>query len=163
MDAENKNTEDDEYIDHPSIKNDIIDSQSHEKIRKRLLLKKKSLKVIKLILFNIDQYKKEILAVDYINEIIETKDKWNQMNILNMQSMLGDNCRMPLLHMSKSYIWLEETKKFINEFSIGYMMNPTLYRNRSFKEQVKVCSKHTFGPDTNSHINKKLQKKIQEW
>ena len=40
LDAENKNTEDDEYIDHPSIKNDRIDSQSHEKVRKILLLKK---------------------------------------------------------------------------------------------------------------------------
>ena len=34
LDAENKNTEDDEYIDHPSIKNDRIDSQSHEKSEK---------------------------------------------------------------------------------------------------------------------------------
>ena len=64
---------------------------------------------------------------------IETKDKWNQMNILNMQSMLVDNGRMPLLHMYKSYIWLEETNQRINEFSIGYIMNPTLYRNRAFK------------------------------
>ena len=110
-------------------------------------------------MFNIDQHEKDILAVNYIKEKTETKDKWNQMNILNVQSMLGANCRMPLLHMSKSYIWLEETNKRINEFSIGYMMNPTLYRNRAFKDQVKVCFKHTFGPDTNSHINKTLQKK----
>ena len=71
-----------------------------------------------MVLFNIYQYKKEILAVDYINETIETKYKRNQMNLLNMQSMLGANCRMPLLHMSKSYIWLEETNQRINEFSI---------------------------------------------
>ena len=38
LDAKNKNTEDDEYIDNMSIKNDRIDSQSHEKIRKVLLL-----------------------------------------------------------------------------------------------------------------------------
>ena len=76
--------------------------------------------------------------------------------------MLRANCRMPLLHMSKSYIWLEETNQRINEFSIGYMINPTLYRNRSYKDQVKVCFKQTFGPDTNPHINKTLQKKIQE-
>ena len=107
---------------------------------------------------NIDQYEKEILAVDYINEIIETKDQWNQMNPLNMQSMLGANCRMPLLHMSKSYIWIEEKNQRINELSIGYMMNPTLNRNRAFKYQVKVCLKQTFGPDTNSHISKTLQK-----
>ena len=31
LDAENNNTEDDEYIDHPSTKNDRIDSQSHKK------------------------------------------------------------------------------------------------------------------------------------
>ena len=76
-----------------------------------------------------------------------------------MQSMLGVNCCMPLLHMSKSYIWLEKINQRINEFSIGYMINPTLYRNRDFKDQVKVCFKHIFGPDTISHINKILQKK----
>ena len=37
---EHKNEEDEECIDHPSIKNDRIDSQSHEEIRKRLLFKK---------------------------------------------------------------------------------------------------------------------------
>ena len=39
LDAENKNTDYDEYNDHPSIKKDKIESQSHLKIRKRLLLK----------------------------------------------------------------------------------------------------------------------------
>ena len=37
--AENNNAEDDEYIDHPSVKNDRINSQSHENIRKVLFLK----------------------------------------------------------------------------------------------------------------------------
>ena len=109
-------------------------------------------------MFNIDNNENEILAVNYINEIIETKYKWNKLNLLNLQSMLGANFRMPLLHMSKSYIWLEETNQRINEFSIGYTMNPILNRNRAFKDQVKVCLKHTFGPDTNSHISKTLQK-----
>ena len=76
--------------------------------------------------------------------------------------MSGDNCRMPLLHMSKSYIWLEEKNQRINAFSIGYTMNPTLYKNRAFIEQMKVCFKNIFGPDTTSQINKILQKKIQE-
>ena len=80
------------------------------------------------------------------------------MNLLDMQSMLGTNFRMPLLHISKSYIWLEETNQRINEFSIGYMMNPTLYSNRAFKDQLKLCLKHTFGPDTNPHISRTLQK-----
>ena len=44
LNEENKNEEDEEYIDPPSIKKDKIDSQSHEEIRKRLLLKTNSLK-----------------------------------------------------------------------------------------------------------------------
>ena len=84
------------------------------------------------------------------------------MNLLDMQSMLRANCRMPLLHMSKSYILIEEKNQRINEFSIGYMMNPNLNPNRDFREQVKVCLKNTFGPDINIHIGKTLSKKIQE-
>ena len=80
LDEENKNAEDDEYIDHPPIKNDGINSQSHENIRKRLFLKRFSIKVIDLVLSNIYQYEKKILAVDYINQKIETKEKWNQIN-----------------------------------------------------------------------------------
>ena len=70
-----------------------------------------------------------------------------------MESMLEANCRMPLLHISKTYIWVEEPNQRINEFSFGYMMNPTLFKNISFKEQVKVCFKNIFVPDTTSHIN----------
>ena len=68
LDAENKNKEDDEYNDHPSIKKDKIDSQSHEKIRKILLFNFFSLKVIDLVLSNIDNHENEILAVDYKNK-----------------------------------------------------------------------------------------------
>ena len=39
LDEENMNTEDDEYIDHPPIKNDRINSQSHENIRNTILEK----------------------------------------------------------------------------------------------------------------------------
>ena len=79
-----------------------------------------------------------------------------------MESMLVANCCMPLLYMSRTYIWMEETNKLINEFYFGYMLNLTLNKNKSFKVQVKACLKNTFGKDTNSHINTILQKKIQE-
>ena len=46
--------------------------------------------------------------------------------------MLVANFRMPLLHMSKIHIWIEETSENINEFSFGYMFNPTLYTNKGF-------------------------------
>ena len=106
-------------------------------------------------------YEKNISAVDYINQTIETKEKWYQINVLSMESMLGANCRMPLLHMSKSYICIEETSKHINEFSFGYMLNTTLYTKKVFREHVKACLKNKFGPDTNKHIHKTLQKKTR--
>ena len=58
LDEHNKNSEKDEYIDDPQIKNDKINSQLHENIRNRLLLKRFSKKIIDLILSNIVQYKK---------------------------------------------------------------------------------------------------------
>ena len=76
-----------------------------------------------------------------------------------MEYMLVSNCCMPLLHMSKSYIWIEETNQRINQFSFGYMMNPDLYRNKALKQQVKVCFRNTFGLDTTSRINTILMKK----
>ena len=71
-----------------------------------------------------------------------------------MQYLLGTNRRMPLLHISKRYIWIEEKNQRIDEFSIGYMMNPILHHKKAFKQQVKGCFKNTFGPSINIHIGK---------
>ena len=77
---------------------------------------------------------------------------------MDIQSRLGNYHRLPLSHMAKSYIWLEETNQRINEFSIGYMMNPNLSINKAFKEQVKIYMKTTFATTTQSHISKILLK-----
>ena len=96
-----------------------------------------------MILSNIVIYENNISAEDYINKTIETKDKWNQINVLSMEYMLGANCCMLLLHMSKRKNCIEETNQRINDFSFGYMFNPTLYKNKVFREQVKAClTKH---------------------
>ena len=105
-------------------------------------------------MFDIENHEKEILAVGYENKTILSKDKWNQLNLLDMQSLIWNNFCRPLLHQSKIYIWIEETNQRINEFSIGYMMNPNLNKNKAFKEQVKGCLKNIFGPSTNIHIGK---------
>ena len=47
-----------------------------------------------------------------------------------MLPLLGDNHRLPLLYMDKPFIWLEETGERINEFEVGYMINPSLYVNK---------------------------------
>ena len=116
------------------------------------------MKVIDLVMFDIDNHEKDILAVGYENKTIETKDKWNQLNLMEIQSLLGNNHRLPLSHIDKSCIWLEETNKRINELSIGYMMNPNLSIDKIFREQVKVCMKNTFFTSTMTHISKILLK-----
>ena len=70
--------------------------------------------------------------------------------------MLGAYHSLSLLHMAKSYSWLEETKELINEFSIEYMINPTLNIKKAFKEQVTRCINTTFGAITQPHISKIL-------
>ena len=76
-----------------------------------------------------------------------------------MQSLFRDNHHPPLLHMARSFIWLEETKERINKFSIGYMINTTLSIKKSFIEQVNKCMKTTFCAITQPHIKTTLEKK----
>ena len=105
-------------------------------------------------MFNIDNHEREILAVGDKNKTLKTEDKQNQLNLIDIQSLLGANHCLPLSHMANSYIWLEETNKCINQFSIGYTMNPNLIINKTFKEQVKVYMKTTFSTSTMTHISK---------
>ena len=57
------------------------------RIRNRLLSKKNPFKLIKAVMFDIENHEKEILSVGYTKKTIETKDKWNQINILDVQSL----------------------------------------------------------------------------
>ena len=119
---------------------------------------KKSLEVIKAVMFTIDNHKKDILAVGYERKKIQAQYKWSRLNIMHIKYLLWTNHRLPLSHMDKSYIWLEETNQSTNQFSIGYMMNPNLIINKVFKEQVKLCMKTIFVTMTQQHISKILSK-----
>ena len=56
------------------------------------------------------------------------------------------------------FIFLEEKKEGINNFSIGYMINPNFNINKSFIEQVDKSMNNTFGPITQPHIRATLTK-----
>ena len=51
-------------------------------------------------MFNIDNHEKDILAVGYKNKTIQTQDKWNQLNIMDIQYLLGTNHCLPLSYMA---------------------------------------------------------------
>ena len=63
-----------------------------------------------------------------------------------MLPLLGDNHCLPLLHTAKKIGLMK--KKRINEFAIGYMINPGLHINRSFRDQVEKYMYTTFGEIT---------------
>ena len=102
-------------------------------------------------MFNIDNHEKTILAVGYKNKTIETKYKWNQLNLMDIKALLGKNQCMPLSHIAISYIWLGETNQPINELSIGYMMNPILNTKSIQRASESMYKKYIFyiNHDTN--------------
>ena len=132
LDKEIKNADDDEYIDNRPLKKVSIKYQSYKNIRNRLLLKSYTIKLIDLILSNIVRYEENISSEDFINKRIETKDKWNQIHILSMESVLGANCRILLTHISNRKIWIEETNERINEFSFFKYLESEIKQEQSF-------------------------------
>ena len=91
-----------------------------------------------MILSNTVRYKNNISSDDFINKTIETKDKWNQIHLLSMESVLGESCRIPLIHMSNRKIYIKETNERINEFSFAYIFNPTLHTKKFLENHKKI-------------------------
>ena len=65
--------------------------------------------------------------------------------------------------MAKNFIWLNETKKRINEFAIGSIINPGFNVNKALRDQVGKCMYTTFGEITQPFIKATLSKRIQVW
>ena len=50
------------------------------------------------------------------NKQIKIKDKWNYCHHMPIFLFWGDNYFLPLLHMYKSIIWIEEIEERLNHF-----------------------------------------------
>ena len=61
-----------------------------------------------------------------------------------MLSLLAANHRLPLFNIADFFIWINETKQLINEFTIGYIINPGLNVNKSLRDQVENFNYTTF-------------------
>ena len=73
------------------------------------------------------------MSVGNENKKVKIKDRWNYCNHMPILSFLGAYHRLPLFHMDKRFIWPNETKKLINEVKIGYIINPRLNVNKTFR------------------------------
>ena len=65
-----------------------------------------------------------MIAVQTENNKIKNKDIWNYFHHMPMLPLLGANHCLPLFHIDELFIWMEEIKRRINEFTIGYIINP---------------------------------------
>ena len=52
------------------------------------------------------------------------KDKWEIPAIISLILIVGVNYCLPILNLSKIMVHIYTTGKTINQFSIGYMINP---------------------------------------
>ena len=67
---------------------------------------------------------------------IPAKDKWKLPGVIPLMPIVGVNCRLTILHMSKIMVHIYTTENIVNQFVIGYMINYSLNINKMFKTQV---------------------------
>ena len=73
--------------------------------------------------------------------------------------IVGVKNRLPILHMSKIMVYIFSTEKNVNQFAIGYMINPSLHINKMFKTKVKKCLGCYFSTETTQTIKNCFMKK----
>ena len=63
------------------------------------------------------------------NNKIPSKDKCEYCEVIPVLTLLGVYHHLPLLHMTKTFVYMNSREKCMNQFAMGYMVNPTLYVN----------------------------------
>ena len=65
------------------------------------------------------------------------KDKWETPAIIPLIPLVGVDHSQTILHMPKIMVHCYTTDETINQFAIGYMINPSLNCNKVFGIQVE--------------------------
>ena len=66
----------------------------------------------------------EIIELEKENNNNPGKDKWETLDVIPLMPLVGVNYCQPILHMSKIMVYCYSTDESINQFAIGYMINP---------------------------------------
>ena len=141
-----------------SIKSKISKGITEGDVIISLLAKNLSLKVIKAVILSIETYKQDILSVGKHNKKIQSKTNGIIVIICLCYHCWG------LITVYPYFIWLKvlfglRKKERINEFSIGYMINPKSNINKSLREKLFKCMNNIFGPINQPYIKATLSKK----
>ena len=81
--------------------------------------------VIQYVIDIVTQCGKKMIELERLNFFL-SKDKCETLDVIPLMSLLGVNHRQPILHMYKIMVNYYSTQKSINQFAIGYMINPSL-------------------------------------
>ena len=83
----------------------ISEYKTEEDLISSLLANNYSLKVTQAFIVSVNTYEQDMIEVGNEKKI-KTKDRLDYFNHVPMLSLLGENHRLPLFHMDKSFIWL---------------------------------------------------------
>ena len=84
------------------------------------------------------------------------KDKWETLDVISLMPLVGVYHRQPILNMYKIMVHCYSTYEIINQFEIGYMINPSLNCNKLFRVQVEKFLSVLFHKKTMESIRDSL-------
>ena len=93
--------------------------------------------VIQYVIDIVTQCGGGIIELEKEKKKVPGKDKWETLPVIPLITLVGVNNCQTILHMSKIMIHYYSTDETINQFSIGYMINPSLKFKNSFITQVE--------------------------
>ena len=67
------------------------------------------------------------------------KYEWELPAVISLMPIVGFSHVLPILHISKIMVNIYTTNNTIHQFAIGYMIKPSLHRNKMFKTHVEKC------------------------
>ena len=68
---------------------------------------------------------------------IETKYRWETLDVIPLFPLVGVNNHQPILQLYKRMVHIYSIDDSIDQFVIGYMINPTLRVTKLFKGKLK--------------------------
>ena len=64
---------------------------------------------------------------------ITSKYRWETIDAIPLLPLIGVKHRQPIVHMYKRLVYLYTTDKQVNQFAVGFMINPSLHVKRVFR------------------------------
>ena len=65
-----------------------------------------------------------MIELEKENRKIPAKYKWEIPSVIPLMPIVGVNNCLPIIHISKRMVHFYNTGKTMNQFAIGYMINP---------------------------------------